>query len=67
MSDRPCNRCIYRKLVQQAESAGKLVAVQPSEDMPGSVNVLLHSEGEEPDLEQHFAAWFMALPDECAC
>lgn len=78
MSDRLCNLCLYQNIVTRARRSKKTVTLMPATLSVG-VNVFVHPvdvditqlEGiETPGSENrvlYFAAWFMEIPEECAC
>lgn len=74
-----CNKCVVDCMRQNAESHGFALTVLAAERdrWPGAVNVFVHPPGTPagalttPDDNNeggnHWAAWFMALPERCEC
>jgi len=66
-----CNFCDLRDIRRWAEKKGQVVhLVDNKPDGPGNddgVTALVCRPDETPTHADHFVAWFMELPDKCAC
>lgn len=67
---RPCNRCVYERMVALAKNGGyKLRAVpKPTEKSPNGVDIFRIKNAGTPEEkpETHFG-WLAELPEVCAC
>lgn len=61
-----CNFCNLRDVRRWAELKGQVVHLVDNK-LDGGVTVIVCRPDETPTHPDHFVAWFMALPDACAC
>jgi hypothetical protein len=72
-----CNYCDLRSIKRRAKEGGLLVTVLRDADWGmGGVNIYVHPQGvnvkelqggEDGERSKYRQAWFMSLPDSCAC
>lgn len=64
-----CNHCTLKMLLRYAKVHGKVATMidSPQPTSPLGVDVLVHSEGETPDRDNHWTAWLACIPTECRC
>lgn len=69
-----CNFCTMRDIKRRAKKMGMKVTTNAcTRHSLGGVDVYRHPKDEKPDTSllpddnPYFVAWFMRLPDKCAC
>jgi len=60
------------KMIKKSRKKGeRILKIETSRDgevsLLGGITVYLKPTGVKLDTEKHFQAWFMELPDSCAC
>lgn len=73
MSNRLCNYCEFEKLKRLASQNSLVITKHYRDNKLGGVDVYVHPRGidinkiEENKKEDYFVAWYMELPNKCAC
>ena len=62
MSSRPCNYCTYIDIVSEAQAKGQKAELKVDDS-----NILPSKTARGVYVDGKFIAWFMELPDSCAC
>lgn len=66
-----CNYCTFQRIKKRAKKEGKKVTIRKASGPLGGVDIFVHPTGIKPEgflsRAEYFEAWFMELPDKCAC